>query len=63
MSVLDWSHGTFELSAATPADDGQVVMPVTHLLLEHARLRDEASRPIRAPRRTDEGDAVPQLVM
>lgn len=45
MRVLDWQTGYFELSAGTPA----VPVPdldagVTHLLLEHARRRDEAAR-------------------
>lgn len=45
MNVLDWQAGHFELSAGTPA----VAIPeldtsVTHLLLEHARRRDEAAR-------------------
>jgi DNA-binding response OmpR family regulator len=45
MNVLDWQAGFFELSAGAPAAaapdlDGTV----THLLLEHARLRDEARR-------------------
>ena len=45
MSVLDWQVGYFELSAGSPA----VATPdldatITHLLLEHARRRDEAMR-------------------
>jgi twitching motility two-component system response regulator PilH len=42
MSLLDWTHGTFELLVTVPdhADDA-VVYPITHLLLEHARIRDE----------------------
>lgn len=45
MTVLDWQTGYFELSSGTPA----VALPelelgVTHLLLEHARRRDEAVR-------------------
>jgi DNA-binding response OmpR family regulator len=45
MNVLDWQAGYFELSAGSAS----VVTPdldstVTHLLLEHARLRDEAPR-------------------
>lgn len=44
MNVLDWQAGYFELSSGTAA----VAKPdldssVTHLLLEHARLRDEAT--------------------
>jgi DNA-binding response OmpR family regulator len=45
MNVLDWQAGYFELSAGTAA----VAQPdldtsITHLLLDHARLRDEAVR-------------------
>ncbi|MEO7096472.1 MAG: DUF4388 domain-containing protein, partial [Polyangiales bacterium] len=45
LSLLDWTHGSFELLVAVPdyADDG-VCYPITHLLLEHARIRDEAQR-------------------
>ncbi|MGE5180721.1 MAG: response regulator [Acidobacteriota bacterium] len=44
MSVLDWRHGYFELSSGRPAA-GKVELDVTvtHLLLEHARVRDEDS--------------------
>ncbi|CAN5868278.1 hypothetical protein BH11MYX3_BH11MYX3_22720 [soil metagenome] len=42
MSLLDWSHGSFELLSTVPDhDDSDVVYPITHLLLEHARLSDE----------------------
>ena len=42
MHVLDWRHGFFELSAGRP-EPGKVELDVTvtHLLLEHARVRDE----------------------
>jgi DNA-binding response OmpR family regulator len=45
LKVLDWKHGYFELTAGVPTS-GTVEMDttVTHLLLEHARLSDEASR-------------------
>jgi DNA-binding response OmpR family regulator len=43
MSVLDWSDGYFELSSGTPMT-AEIDESVTHLLLEHARRRDEASR-------------------
>jgi response regulator RpfG family c-di-GMP phosphodiesterase len=46
LKMLDWKHGYFELAggvptslAAAPASDTNI----THLLLEHARLRDEAA--------------------
>ncbi len=45
MSVLDWKEGYFELTSGTPAQaEPEVEGSVTHLLLEHARLRDEAGR-------------------
>lgn len=45
LKVLDWKHGYFELSAGQPTPGTvELDMTVTHLLLEHARLRDETSR-------------------
>jgi DNA-binding response OmpR family regulator len=46
LRVLDWRNGFFELTAGTPAA-GKVEFQgsVTHLLLEHARRSDEASKP------------------
>jgi hypothetical protein len=47
MKLLDWTSGQFELS--TSRDDltaCELAMPITHLLLEHARRQDEASRPL-----------------
>ncbi len=45
MDVLDWQAGYFELSAGAPGvGHPELEGSVTHLLLEHARLRDEASR-------------------
>ena len=45
LKVLDWRHGFFELTAGAPAAGKiEVEDSVTHLLLEHARMRDEASR-------------------
>ena len=45
LKVLDWRHGYFELTAGVPAGSTPVELQdsVTHLLLEHARLSDEAS--------------------
>ncbi|HEY5928342.1 MAG TPA: response regulator [Kofleriaceae bacterium] len=45
LALLDWQGGTFKLLAG-PARrrETQLSMPVTHLLLEQARLRDEAAR-------------------
>ena len=45
MDVLDWKHGYFELTAGVPTSGTvEIDTTVTHLLLEHARLADEASR-------------------
>jgi two-component system phosphate regulon response regulator PhoB len=45
MKVLDWKHGFFELSAGQPAPGAiELDTTVTHILLEHARLQDEATR-------------------
>jgi DNA-binding response OmpR family regulator len=45
LKILDWKHGYFELSAGTPsAGSPDEEVAVTHLLLEHARLADEATR-------------------
>jgi hypothetical protein len=44
MHLLDWQAGYFELSSGSPANaKPDLDATVTHLLLEHARLRDEAS--------------------
>ena len=45
MSLLEWKQGTFKL-VASPARrrETQLAMPITHLILEQARLRDEAAR-------------------
>jgi DNA-binding response OmpR family regulator len=43
MNVLDWQAGFFELSSGTPAvATPELDTTVTQLLLEHARVRDEA---------------------
>ena len=45
LKVLDWKHGYFELTAGQPTPGTvEVDTTVTHLLLEHARLHDEATR-------------------
>jgi DNA-binding response OmpR family regulator len=45
MNVLDWPAGYFELSAGTPViAQPELTGSVTHLLLDHAQLRDEALR-------------------
>lgn len=44
MNVLDWTEGYFELSAGAPGA-AEIDESVTHLLLEHARRRDEARVP------------------
>lgn len=42
--VLDWCDGSFEFAACEVDSDDRVGLPTQTLLLEHARLRDEASR-------------------
>jgi hypothetical protein len=42
--VLGWSAGHFELSAGAPDGEPELEGSVTHLLLEHARVSDEARR-------------------
>ncbi len=45
MSVLGWNDGYFELSSGIPSHDNpEVDSSITHLLLEHARCCDEATR-------------------
>jgi DNA-binding response OmpR family regulator len=45
LNVLDWKHGYFELTAGQPTPGKiEIDTSVTHLLLEHARLRDETTR-------------------
>lgn len=48
MHLLDWTEGQFELSTSrdTQLAPCELALPITHLLLEHARQRDEASRPM-----------------
>jgi CheY-like chemotaxis protein len=45
LALLDWERGTFKLVASPPSRrETQLAMPITHLILEQARLRDEAGR-------------------
>ena len=44
MKILDWRDGFFELSGGVPTGKVESETSVTHLLLEHAQLRDEAGR-------------------
>jgi DNA-binding response OmpR family regulator len=46
LKVLDWRHGYFELSSGNPAPaaKNESGNSVTHLLLEHARVRDEEAK-------------------
>jgi DNA-binding response OmpR family regulator len=45
MTVLDWKEGYFELSSGMPMDGAaELETTVTHILLEHARRSDEATR-------------------
>ena len=41
-NFLDWSAGNFEFSARDIADPDELGLPTSNLILEHARLRDEA---------------------
>ena len=44
MSLLDWTTGQFKLVAGSPPRrDATITMPIMHLILEQARLRDEAN--------------------
>ncbi len=44
MSILDWKDGYFELSSGSPQQiKPEIEGSITHLLLEHARIRDEES--------------------
>lgn len=44
LAVLDWTAGEFILVQASPAPASRPALGLTHLLLEHARLVDEASQ-------------------
>ena len=46
MHLLDWTSGQFELTTNRDSElpPCELALPITHLLLEHARQRDEASR-------------------
>jgi CheY-like chemotaxis protein len=49
MALLDWTLGTFEFSPCAIGGRDELQTPVTALLLEHARVRDEKSSPVPAP--------------
>lgn len=51
MALLDWTHGSFELTPIAGPHDGDLGLPITHLLLDHACLRDEQGREIAPPRK------------
>lgn len=47
MHLLDWTAGEFALSTVRgELPRCELALPITHLLLEHARRRDEATRPL-----------------
>ena len=46
MTLLDWHHGRFEFIACEVAGADELGMATSQILLEHARLRDEATRPV-----------------
>src|SRR6185369_2433260 len=41
MKILDWHAGSFEFIACEVVGEDEIGLPTQHLLLEHARLRDE----------------------
>ena len=43
LRILDWRDGFFELSAGVPVGKSELDSSITHLLLEHAQLRDETT--------------------
>jgi hypothetical protein len=43
MELLDWERGTFKL-VPPHRRDSELRLPITHLLLEQARIRDEATQ-------------------
>lgn len=48
MQMLDWKQGTFKLAPSTnKRRDVDLALPITHLLLEQARLADEAAHDAR----------------
>jgi DNA-binding response OmpR family regulator len=52
--ALDWPDGSFELLACEVSEDDELGTTVTHLLLEHMRVKDEIERAHeRARRRAD----------
>jgi CheY-like chemotaxis protein len=45
LALLDWQQGSFKLvPVRARGSDMQLAMPITHMILEQARLRDEAAR-------------------
>jgi len=49
LEILEWTQGTFKVIACPPLRRStSIAMPIMQLLLEQARLRDEASRPVSA---------------
>ena len=44
LKILDWREGFFELSAGVAVGKHEIETSITHLLIEHAQLRDEAAR-------------------
>lgn len=51
MTLLDWTHGSFELTANAGPHVRDLALPITHLLLDHACMRDEQGREIAPPRK------------
>ncbi|GEM_PF-773915 len=51
MNLLDWTHGSFEVTALAGPHEGDLALPIMHVLLDHACLRDEQGREITPPRK------------
>jgi hypothetical protein len=45
LEILDWTAGRFEFIMSDVVGRDEIALPTSALLLEHARLRDEAGRP------------------
>ena len=50
MRLLDWREGQFEFSPSAITGRDELSVTVTMVLLEHARVRDEQSAPLRRTR-------------
>jgi DNA-binding response OmpR family regulator len=53
MALLDWREGQFEFTSCEVIGEDQVGLKTTHLLLEHARVKDEARNDARNEGKTE----------